>query len=697
MAEEMLSGEETLAVGERFKTFLENFRTEEGKLKYVEAIRRMINYEETSLEVEFKDLYRYDPLLSEILLEKPREFLKEASEALKEIVAQESPEYAQGRVFTPRFTGLFDTERIRDIGSDHVGKLVQINGIVTRMHPRATRMVRARFRHDRCGAEFWWPSNEDEVLGERIERPSICPVCGEGGGKFTLVRDKSLYIDWQKIMVQERPEDVPGGQIPRSIEVHLSRDLVEKVRPGDRVKIVGVVGLQSFSSSSTLYSLYMEANSILLEEKILEEVSITREDEERILQLSRDPWIKEKIIASIAPTIYGHWDLKEAIALLLFGGVPKQRPDGTRTRGDIHVLFVGDPGVAKSQLLQSTAQVAPRVVYTTGKGSTAAGLTAAVLRDPRTGEYFLEAGALVLADGGIAVIDEFDKMSKEDRGVIHEAMEQQTVSIAKAGIKATLSARASLLAAGNPKFGYYDPSRSFVDNVDLPAPIISRFDLIFVVRDVIERSRDEMLASYVLETHTNVELFKPEIDPDLLRKYIAYARKHVKPRLTPQAKKLLKDFYVEMRSSALHHSSQEGAKPVPITTRQLEALIRLTEANARMSLKQEATEEDAIAAIRIMTSVLQSIGLDLETGEIDIGIIMTGASFRSRKIMSEVLDLIKSIVEEERGGQGCVRASEIVRRLGEKNIPEEKVRDAIDKLYRQGLIIEIRTECYKAV
>ncbi len=696
MSRESLFGEEAgLGIGEKFKSFVENFRDEQGRLKYLDEVRRMINYEEASITVEFKDLYRYDPLQAELLLEKPREFLREASEALKEVVALESPEYARDRVFTPRFIGLFDTVRIRDIGSENIGRLVQVNGIVTRMHPRATRMVKAVFRHDKCGGEFPWPQGDDEELGERIERPSICPRCGEGGGRFTLVREKSVYIDWQKIVIQERPEDVPGGQIPRSIEVHLQRDLVERVRPGDRIKVVGVVGLQQFSSTSTLYSLYMEANSILLEEKILEEVSITREDEEKILQLARDPWIKDKIVASIAPTIYGHWDLKEAIALLLFSGVAKLRPDGTRTRGDIHVLFVGDPGVAKSQLLQSASQIAPRVVYTTGKGSTAAGLTAAVLRDARTGEYFLEAGALVLADGGVAVIDEFDKMSKDDRGVIHEAMEQQTVSIAKAGIKATLSARASILAAGNPKFGYYDPSRSFVDNIDLPAPIISRFDLIFIVRDVIEKSRDEMLANYVLETHTNVELFRPEIDLELLRKYIAYARKHVKPKLTPQAKRLLKEFYVEMRSSALQHS-QEGAKPIPITTRQLEALIRLTEAHARMSLKHEATEEDAIAAIRIMTSVLESIGLDIETGAIDVGIIMTGASFRARKIMSEVLDAVKRIMDEK-GGEGCVRAGELIKILSEKNVPEEKVREAIEKLYRQGLIIEVRTECYKAI
>ncbi len=695
MTEEVL---EPLDITARFKEFLERFRDSEGNLKYMDRIRRMVDYEGYSLIVEFGDLYRFDPELAMRALEEPREFLREAGEAIYEIVKRDYPEYAEKRrEFIPRIVGLFETVKIRDVGSEHVGKLVQIEGIVTRMQPRATRMVKAYFRHDKCGGEFYWPPGEEETLGEKIERPSVCPVCGEGGGKFILVREKSVFIDWQKIVVQEKPEDVPGGQIPRSIEVHLTRDLVETARPGDRVKIVGIASLEQLSSTGTLFGLYIDANSVKLSEKVLEEVSITKEDEERILELARDPWIRERIVASIAPAIYGHWDLKLAIALLLVGGVPKQRPDGTRVRGDIHVLFIGDPGVAKSQLLQSAAQIAPRAVFTTGKGSTAAGLTAAVIRDAKTGEYYLEAGALVLADGGVAIIDEFDKMSKNDRAVIHEAMEQQTVSIAKAGIKATLSARTSVLAAGNPKFGYYDPTKSFIDNVDLPAPIISRFDLIFIVRDVISRERDKMLARYVLETHTNLERFKPEIEPELLRKYIAYARKYVKPRLTPQAKRLLEDFFVEMRSSVLQQANQEtGQVPVPITTRQLEALVRLTEAHAKLALKSEATEEDAMAAIRLMVTMLSSIGVDLETGAIDVGMIMTGASFHQRKLMSVVSDVVKKLT----GGDAtqCAKVEAIIQEVARATkAPRERIERVVQRMMQEGMLYERRPGCLQVV
>ncbi len=679
---------------EKFKDFLRNYRDEAGRFKYLERIRRLINYSQTSLLIDYSDIYRYDTTLAEALVEDPDKVLREAGEAIREIVRVEDPEYAERRRFTPRILGLYETVGIRELRSEHLGSLIQIDGIITRMHPLRSRMIKAVFRHEKCGAEFEWPQGEDEHVGEKIEKPSICPVCGEGGGKFILVKEKSRYIDWQKVVVQERPEDVPGGQMPRSIEVHLTEDLVDIARPGDRVTIVGIPRLEQQSDRSPLYEMYIEANSVRISEKVLEEVSITREDEERIRELARDPWVREKIIASIAPSIYGHWDLKEAIALLLFSGVPKTMPDGTRIRGDIHVLFIGDPGVAKSQLLQSAARIAPRAVLTSGKGSTAAGLTAAVVRDNKTGEFYLEAGALVLADGGVAIIDEIDKMKSDDRVAIHEAMEQQQISISKAGIVARLNARASVLAAGNPKYGLYDPSKSFVDNINLPPTILSRFDLIFVVRDVINMQRDRELARYILEAHSNIEKFKPEIDPQLLKKYVIYARRYVRPKLSPQAKRLIEDFFVEMRSSAL--AGQEGQQTaIPITARQLEAIVRLSEAHAKMALKDEVGEDDAEEAIRITIAFLESVGLDIETGAIDVSIITTGASLHTRRVMSLVVDTIKKVTEA--GGKRCAKTQEIVSMIREAhNVSEEKVREAIRRLHQEGLIYELRTDCYKA-
>ncbi|MEM2421265.1 MAG: minichromosome maintenance protein MCM, partial [Acidilobaceae archaeon] len=366
-----------VAYTDKFKDFIANFRDESGKLKYIERLRRMVNLGARSIIIEFSDIYKYDTELAERLIDNPLEVLRAADEALKELVELEYSEL-KDKKYHVRIVGLYETTKIRDIRSEHIGRFIQIEGIITRMHPVRSRMVKAVFRHEKCGSEFAWPQDEEE-LGERIEKPGICPICGESGSKFILLRDKSTFIDWQKITVQEKPEDVPGGQMPRSVEVQLSEDLVDSARPGDRITIVGIVKLYNPSERSPFYELYIDANSIRVSERVLEEVVLTREDEEKIRELSRDPWIKEKIIASIAPSIYGYWDLKEAIALLLFGGVPKILPDMTRIRGDIHVLFIGDPGVAKSQLLQAASRIAPRAIFTTGKGSTAAGLTAAVL------------------------------------------------------------------------------------------------------------------------------------------------------------------------------------------------------------------------------------------------------------------------------------------------------------------------------
>ncbi|MGC8572891.1 MAG: Minichromosome maintenance protein MCM [Caldisphaera sp.] len=687
-----------ISYGDKFKDFLRNYRDSTGIFKYVERIHRMMNMDMSSLNIDYPDLYRYNTTLAEALVDNPDDILIQFGDALKDLVSSEDPSYAEKKgKFHIRVYGLFDTIKIREIRTSHAGKLIQVEGIITRMHPIRSKMIKATFRHEKegCNAEFYWPSEENEYIEDKIEKPTICPVCGEAGGKFTLIKGKSLYIDWQELTVQEKPEDVPGGQMPRSTPVQLIDDLVDIARPGDRVTIVGVVKLQQtgVTSLSPLFEIYIEANSVKVSEKVLEEISITREDEEKILELSKDPWIREKIISSIGTTIYGHWDLKEAIALQLFGGIPKQAADGTRIRGDIHLLFVGDPGVAKSQLLQSAARVAPRAVFTSGKGSTAAGLTATVVKDSRTGEYYLEAGALVLADGGLAIIDEFDKMRPEDRVSIHEAMEQQTISISKAGIVARLNARASVLAAGNPKWGMYDINKPFPDNVTLPPTILSRFDLIFVVRDEMNKERDQRLARHILDVHSDYDKFTPEIDPQLLKKYVIYAKRYVKPKLTEEAKDLIESFFVTLRGSALSAGNQEGGQtPVPITARQLEAIVRLAEAHAKVSLKNEITEEDAEEAIRLTISFLTSVGLDIESNTIDIGIITTGSSYHSRRIMSLVVDTLKRLTEDK----PCAKLDDLVDEIvNTQKIQKDKVIEAIQKVHKEGLIIETRNNCFK--
>ncbi len=691
-----MTEQQEVSIGERFKDFIRNYRDSTG-LKYLDRVNRMINLDMSSLIVDYPDLYRYDHELAELLIDQPKKVLEEFDDALKEVIVAEDAEFAKRKgKFHVRIQGLFDTTKIRDVKTEMIDKLVQVEGIITRMKPVRSRMIRALFRHEKegCNAEFYWPMDEEEIIEDKIERPPACPVCGESGGRFVLLRDKSTYIDWQEITLQERPEDVPGGQMPRSIMVELTEDLVDIARPGDLVTVVGIVEpVPVGNDKSPFFELRVNANSLRVSEKALEEVSISREDEEQILRLAKDPWIREKIIASMAPTIYGHWDLKEAIALQLFGGVPKVAPDGTRIRGDIHVLFIGDPGVAKSQLLQSASRIAPRSIYTSGKGSSAAGLTAAVLKDQRTGEYYLEAGAMVLADGGLAVIDEFDKMRNEDRVSIHEAMEQQTVSVSKAGIVARLNARASVLAAGNPKYGIYDSQRPFTDNVNLPPTVLSRFDLIFVVRDLMAMEHDRRLARYVLDVHSDYAKFTPEVDPQLLKKYVIYAKRYSKPQLTEEAKQIIEDFFVTMRSSAQKYGGGEGQAPVPITARQLEALVRLAEAHARMALKDRVEVEDAEEAVRLVLSFLSSVGLDVEEGIIDYSMIATGASFHTRRLMTVITDTIRRLMED---GRPCVKLDDIVKDVtNTAKVPKEKVEDTIKKMNQGGMILEHRAGCYK--
>ncbi len=688
---------------EAYVDFLRNYRDRSGALKYMEKIRRMINLRQKSLIVDYLDLYTYRLDLARELVDNPQKSLEEFAEAIRDIVIVEDPEYAeQAAEFYPRIRGLPETTPIRSIRADYIGRLVQIEGIVTRVTPIKEKMIKAAYRHiindEACDGELFYYPEEGEIE-DRLEKPLVCPRCGRSGGKFELIREKSVYVDWQKITVQEKPEETPGGQLPRSIEVRLTRDLVDIARPGDRVTIVGIVRLSHDSQSKPYFTPFIEAISVNVSQKMLEEVIITREDEEKIRELASDPWIVHKVILSIAPSLYGMWSEKESIAYLLFGGVPKYTPDGTRIRGDIHVLLVGDPGTGKSQLLQSAVKLAPRGVYTSGKGSTAAGLTAAVLRDTTTGEWYLEAGALVIADGGIAAIDEIDKMREEDRSAIHEAMEQQTVSIAKAGIVASLNSRTSVLAAGNPKFGRYDESLTIPENLNLPPPIVSRFDLIWLLKDRPNEGKDRALAEYVLNVHSDVEKFSPPINPDLLKKYISYARRYVKPRISREAAKLIEEFYVSMRRKALEVTSDKGGPPpIPITTRQLEALIRLTEAHARLKLKQVADEEDAEAAIRIMDEFLHNINLDVETGLPDIDSLTTGRTRRKREAIKTITRIIRELSSESE--KKCALIDDIIERAKTRDIPDDEVKDILTMLHREGTIF-FRTEggkrCYSLV
>ena len=345
---------------------------------------------------------------------------------------------------------------------------------------------------------------------------------------------------------------------------------------------------------------------------------------------------------SIAPSIYGYEKIKESIALQLFGGVRKIREDGVTTRGDIHILLIGDPGAGKSQLLKYVAGLAPKARYVVGKSTSGAGLTATVVKDEFMRGWALEAGALVLANKGIAMIDELDKMSKEDRSAMHEVMEQQTVTISKANVQATLNAQTTILGAANPKFGRFDPYTSVPEQIDLPDSLISRFDLMFIIRDVPNKESDTRLVKHILKLHENPESQVPPISADLLRKFIAYAKINIKPVLTEAAQKEIEKFYVSLRNQ---HSGDEQSA-VPIGARQLEAIIRLSEASAKVRLGDKVLKKDAKKAIGLLMEYMMAVGIDPETGQLDMDRRESGTTTSQRNKIRLLLKVISEMQEE---------------------------------------------------
>jgi replicative DNA helicase Mcm len=650
--------------------------------KYRQRISQMAVEGITSLIVDFQDLLTFDRGLTEELLQNPDGYLKHANNAAYAQLQIEDPEYGEKtETVTARIVRLLETAQLRKLGSQHMGKLVMIEGIVVRSTPVRPMVMQAVFRCKRCGE-----ITAVNQAGPFLRAPFVCtnPSC-RAKGPFDFIQEETTFIDSQELRVQERPEDLPPGQLPRSLNIKLiGSEIVDVARPGDHVSIVGIVRAVAPTvprvGKLRTFVLHLDANSIEVLGKEPEMVLPSPEEEKKILELAKDPWIHRKITNSIAPSIYGYDHVKESIMYLLFGGVPKSLPDVT-IRGELNVLLIGDPGTAKSQLLQYVARIAPRGLYTSGRGTTAAGLTAAVLRE-KGGGMTLEAGALVLADKGIACIDEMDKMRPEDRVAIHEAMEQHTVSVAKGGIVATLNARTAILAAANPALGRYEPHRTVAENISLPVTILSRFDLIFVLRDEPNKEADSKMSEHILEIHRKgLSPVEPPIPLELLRKYISYA-KAIKPALTKEALQRLKDFYMAMRSA----SETEGS-PVAITARQLESLVRTTEARARSALRKEILAEDAEAAIAIMRRSLEEVGIDVSSSRIDIDLIMTG---KPKSLRDKLQTVLSTIMEMERE-TGLVEKVALLNELEEKyKISIGEAERLIGQLLREGTIYSPR-------
>ncbi|OPY27240.1 MAG: Minichromosome maintenance protein MCM [Methanocella sp. PtaU1.Bin125] len=651
-----------------------------------------------ALVIEFPQVNRFDVRLAEELVANPDLVLAHAEEALSMVDLPVKKEIS-ARI---RVAKMPKKTQIRDLRSVDVNRFLSIEGTVRKITDVRPRIVEAAFECARCKNVMIIPQ---EGGGKFIE-PTYCSCNEEKKGVFRLLYRESRFEDYQRIKIQESPDELKGGEQPQTLDINVSDDLAGQVTPGEHITVTGILrSAQKINrdGKTAYFDIYMDGNSIELEEQEYDEVEISPEDEEEILRLSKDRRVYDKIWSSIAPSIYGYEEVKEAIAHQLFSGVVKSLPDGTRIRGDIHVLLVGDPGIAKSQILRYVVKLAPRGVYASGKSASSAGLTAAAVKDEFDGQWTLEAGALVLADKGVACIDEMDKMKNEDRSSLHEGMESQTISVAKAGILATLKCRCSILGAANPKLGRFDPYENIPEQINMPPSLMSRFDLIFILQDKPEERRDSNIAGHILKSHYAGELnehrknvatsriteqsvtdamsvIRPEIEPRMLRKYIAYAKRKVFPIMSDSAREQIINFYLSLRKQ----SEGENAS-IAITARQLEGLVRLSEASARMRLSDRVTQEDVERTIRIVTTSLKQVGMDQETGKLDIDKLTVGVAKSQRDRIKSLKHIIEDLAKEY---DGPVPVEAVVDRAVEGGLTKDKVEKELKKLKEIGEIFE---------
>ncbi|KZT24251.1 MCM-domain-containing protein [Neolentinus lepideus HHB14362 ss-1] len=597
------------SIVKHFRHFLMTYVDEHGASVYGQRIRSLGENNSESLEVSYLHLALSKPILAYFLTNSPSAMLEIFDEVALTAILVYYPNYE--RIHSEvhvRITDLPLITSLRDLRRADLNNLVRVTGVVTRRTGVFPQLKYVKFDCKKCGAVLG-PFYQDSTRETKI---SYCPNC-ESKGPFSVNSDQTIYRNYQKMTLQESPGSVPAGRLPRHREVILLWDLIDTAKPGEEIEVTGVYRNNFDASLNSkngfpVFSTILEANHINKREDQFAAFRLTEEDEKQIRAMARDERIRKRIIKSIAPSIFGHEDIKTAIALSLFSGVAKDINRKHRIRGDINILLLGDPGTAKSQFLKYVEKTAHRSVYATGQGASAVGLTASVRKDPVTREWTLEGGALVLADKGVCLIDEFDKMNDADRTSIHEAMEQQSISISKAGIVTSLQARCAIIAAANPIRGRYNPTIPFQQNVELTEPILSRFDVLCVVKDAVDPVQDELLARFVvgshLRSHPKFEAEKDEMEvgttldadiipQDVLRKYIMYARDKVRPKLYDLDQEKLSRLFSDLRRESMATGSY------PITVRHLESMIRMAEASAKMALREYVRGDDIDLAISV--------------------------------------------------------------------------------------------------
>ena len=678
----------TLASGELshlFEDFLKEATDRAGAAIYRERISQMISSGAKSLVVDFGDLLKYNDDLANRVIQNPDSALASFRTAAYETMRSENVLYADKirRDLVVRVRGISDQVPLRKVDTSFLDRMLAVSGMVVRTSELRPLVVDAAWV---CPNGHVTIQVQDDL---QLEKPPRCELCGEARN-FELDRKQSRFIDFQIVRIQELPEELPPGQLPQFFDVNLEGDVVNTARPGDRVVLTGILrAVPDYSPGQLRMRLFrsqIDCNFVEVRGKEPEQLQITKQDEALIKSVAKGPDAYEKLIGSMAPAILGHEPEKEAILLLLVGGTSNLLPDGTKLRGDINILLVGDPGTAKSELLKFTAQVAPRGLFASGRGTTAAGLSAAVIREKNV--LMLEAGVVVLADQGIACIDEFDKMRAEDRSALHEQMEQQSVTIAKGGIYASLNARTAILAAMNPVLGKYNPFQNLTDNIgDVPIPLLTRFDLIFVIKDQPSLGEDEKLATHILTVHTKKTYTRPPpVEFGLLKKYISYAKKGA-PALTKEATDRLKDYYLELRKSG----GEEGQ--LPPTPRTLESLVRLATARAKLLLKDEVGEEDALAAVALMNRMVEDVLTDATTKKTDFG-IQLGKPVGERKNLGRAMEIFKTL---EGPDKKPIERKAYKEELLKAKFSDEDAEKMIKTMFREGLIYESKPGFFRRV